>query len=89
MGESTNTNIDMQMRMHVCQAQCCSAVRSTVSAALRAGHCGELYYVAETRSGVNRTLSLRAFQFIKTRFLAQQFIFALFQREILQTSNVC
>jgi len=88
----------MQMRMHVCQAQCRSAVRSTVSAALRAVYavrrstavyCGELYYVAETRSAVNRTLSLRAFQFIKTRFFAQQFIFALFQREILQTSNVC
>ncbi len=62
--------------------QCCSAVRSTVSAALRAVrrsirstavYCGELYCVVESRNGVNRTLSLRAFRFIKARFFAKHF----------------
>ena len=63
--------------------QCCSAVRSTASAALRvvrrsirstAVYCGELYCVVDTPSGVNRTLSLRAFRFINARFFAKQFI---------------
>jgi len=44
-------------------AQCCAAVRSTVSAGLRAVrrsirstavYCGELYCVVESRNGVNR-----------------------------------
>ena len=82
-------------RAQITRIQCCAAVRSTKSAALRAVYavrrstavcCGELHCVVETRSGVNRTLSLRAFQFIKARFFAhcgQQFFPALFQREIL------
>ena len=64
------------------KVQCCSAVRSTASAALRAVrrsirstavYCGELYCVVDSRSGVNRTLSLRAFRFISARFFAKQF----------------
>jgi len=64
--------------------QCCSAVRSTVSAALRAirrsipcsirsaaVYCGELYCVVVSRSGVNRSFSLRAFRFIKERIFAK------------------
>jgi len=62
--------------------QCCAAIRSTVSAGLRAVrrsirstavYCGELYCVVEFRNGLNRTLSLRAFQFNKARFFAKHF----------------
>jgi len=85
-------------RFSISGPQCCVAVRSAISAALRAArrsirstavYCGELYYVVESRNGVNRTLSLRAFRFNKARFFAKKKNHTIFQKETLSNSNIC
>ena len=80
------------------RAQCCAAVRSTASAALRAVrrsirstavYCGELYCVVAFRNGVNRTLSLRAFRFNKASFCRNFFFHTKKYNVILLNSNTC
>ena len=46
-------------------------------------YCGELYCVVESRNGVNRTLSLRAFRFNKARFFAKKKITLYFNNIVL------